>query len=422
MEGLLRLGKYEILDEIGQGGFATVYLARDTVLGREVALKVLDPLLMRDDTFVERFKREARAAAALQHPNLVTVFDLGDSDGRLYIAQEYLSGGDLKRLLAERALPLSRVATVVDQVGSALDYAHQRGMIHRDVKPGNILFDERGWARLSDFGIARALSSTRYTTTGAKLGTPEYMAPEQAEGQDLDGRTDVYALGVVAYEMITGQVPFSGDTPSAIHYKHVHAPPPPPREVEPTVPERVSEVILKALIKERGGRYASCAEFSEALNAAITLSAQADWKLQLAQVEGLAARGEFALAAKQMEEMTRQRPDDLRLEQLRSRIQQELELITNYTEATQHLAAARVKAHRVLSLRPDYPDQDGHFETLGLRETRRLKQDGAIDQAASERPLLSPQESTRPVLKAVLWLLVASSLVAIAALVLAGWP
>lgn len=377
------LGKYQILEEIGRGGFATVYRARDPVLGREVALKVLDPLLVRDPSLVERFKHEAQTAAVLQHPNLVTIFDLGEAEGRMYIVAELLSGGDLRQRLAKGRLPLPDLVTVVEQIGAALDYAHEQGMVHRDVKPSNILFDARGRAKLSDFGIVKAVSGTQITTTGVALGTPEYMAPEQAEGKPVDGRTDLYALGVMAYEMVTGRVPFTGDTPSVVHYKHVHEPPLSPSAVDPMVPAEVSEVVLKALSKAPSDRYGTAAEFSGALCAAVGSWEQASWGQSLHDVEALVTAGKLDLAEQQLDKLARQRPRDPALEDLHARLQQEQALSASYTQAHDHLQTARDQARRVLAQRPDYPDREGVFEALELRRGRHRQ----LQETATPSPM-----------------------------------
>ena len=212
------LGKYEILEEIGRGGFGTVYKARDTTLDRLVALKVLYPHLTSDPNFVARFQREARAVANLEHPNIVTVYDAGEMEGQLYIAMKYLPGHTLSALLEDRgALSLTHALPILKGVAMALGYAHEQGMVHRDVKPSNIIVEETKKSlqvTLTDFGLVKALEDTQaLSISGSLWGTPEYMAPEQAEpeqaGGEPDHRSDLYALGIVTYQMLTGQVPFS---------------------------------------------------------------------------------------------------------------------------------------------------------------------------------------------------------------------
>ena len=231
-----KIGKYEILKEIGRGGFAVVYKARDPDLDRTVALKVLAPHLSWDPTFAQRFRREAQATANLRHPHIVTVHEVGEAEGQLYIAMAHLPGQTLAEMLkAEGAMSPNRALPILEQVADTLDYAHQQGVIHRDVKPSNIMVEEteRGpRATLMDFGLVKALeSSESLTSAGTILGSPEYMAPEQADPDresEIGPATDRYALGVVAYQVLTGRVPFPGSTPSTL-VAHIQKPPPIPR-------------------------------------------------------------------------------------------------------------------------------------------------------------------------------------------------
>jgi serine/threonine protein kinase len=270
-----QLGKYVIIEEIGRGGFATVYKARDTDLGRLVALKVLHPYWSEDRDFVDRFHQEARTAAGLRHPNIVTIHDAGEVDGQLYIAMEYLSGRTLRELIeVERTMALERALPILDQLARALDYAHRQGVVHRDIKPNNIMVEETTdgiQVTLMDFGLVKALSgSTVLTSQGTVLGSPEYMAPEQAEPSrqgELGPATDRYALGVVAYHMLTGQVPFSGPT-TAVLYAHVYSPPPDPHSIRESLSEDVAQVLLKALAKQGVDRYGSAGEMVRALREA----------------------------------------------------------------------------------------------------------------------------------------------------------
>ena len=230
--------RYELNHLIARGGMAEVYRAHDRLLDRPVALKVLFPELSVDRSFVERFRREAQAAANLSHPNIVPVFDWGEDTGTYFIVMEFIDGRPLSSIL-KTAGPLSaeRTADIGAHVAAALGYAHKHGVIHRDVKPGNVLITDEGQVKVTDFGIARAINTEEsLTQTGAVMGTATYFSPEQAEGIGVDARSDIYSLGVVLYEMVTGRPPFLGDTPVAVASKHVRDHPPAPRELNPSIP------------------------------------------------------------------------------------------------------------------------------------------------------------------------------------------
>ena len=263
-----RLGKYEIHSEIGRGGMGAVYLGYDRPLDRWVAVKVLAPSLAWEGEFVERFLREARAAAQLRHPNIVTIHDVGQEGSWYYFVMANLEGEPLTDVIQQRGpMSVEQALGILRPLAEALDYAHERGLIHRDVKPGNVILDPNDQVTLTDFGIARAAVGTRLTKTGALVGTPEYMAPEQAKGSEVGPYTDQYALGVVAYEMLTGQVPFRAESTPALLHKLVYEPPPPLRTVRPDLAVGVEWALNRALAKEAGERYGSCGEFIGALEA-----------------------------------------------------------------------------------------------------------------------------------------------------------
>jgi beta-lactam-binding protein with PASTA domain len=258
-------GRYEVVARIGSGGMADVYLARDTLLGRKVAVKLLHHRFAEDQEFVERFRREASSAAGLSHPNVVAVFDRGEWDGTYYIAMEYLPGRSLKAVVREHG-PLSPddAIDIVVQILLAARFAHRRGIIHRDLKPHNVILDEEGRAKVTDFGIARAGASDM-TLTGSIMGTAQYLSPEQAQGHAVSEASDVYAVGVVLYELLTGSVPFEGDSAVTIALKQVSDEPTPPSERNPAVGPALNAVVMRALAKEPAARFASADEFIAAL-------------------------------------------------------------------------------------------------------------------------------------------------------------
>lgn len=259
-------GPYRVEGILGEGGMAVVYRGFQESLNRHVAIKVLRGDLARDQTFIARFRREALAVAGLSHPNILHVYDAGMDHGVYYLVMDYVPGGSLQDLMARGPLEPERAATIVAQIADALDYAHQQGIVHRDVKPSNILMTRDGRPLLTDFGIAKALyGSTHLTRTGSSIGTPAYMAPEQAEGQPTDGRTDIYALGIVLFEMVTGKVPFHADTPMAVLYKQLHATPPPLTQVSPYVPEWLGSAVQRALEKQPAARFQRASELATAL-------------------------------------------------------------------------------------------------------------------------------------------------------------
>jgi eukaryotic-like serine/threonine-protein kinase len=259
--------RYDVGRTLGSGGMGEVFLARDRVLGRDVALKVLRTQFAGDSEFAERFKREARSAASLSHPNIVQVYDRGDTeDGSSYIAMEYVPGGTLKeKIVGDGPLGAREAAALGAQVAEALEAAHERGMVHRDIKPQNVLLTDRGDAKVADFGIARAGSSVTISRTGSVMGTAGYMSPEQALGEPATPKSDLYSLGIVLFEALTGELPFTADNPIAVSMKHVNEPVRPPREIDPTIPEGMNALITRLMAKNPEDRYASAAELADDL-------------------------------------------------------------------------------------------------------------------------------------------------------------
>jgi len=258
--GTLFDGRYQVLRKLGAGGMANVYLAEDQELGRRVAIKILNDRHANDDQFVERFRREAKNAAALSHPNIVSIYDRGEAEGTYYIAMEYLDGRSLKELIVQRGpAPVMVAVEYARQILSALRFAHRHGIVHRDIKPHNVLVDAEGRVKVTDFGIARA-GTSQMTEAGSIVGTAQYLSPEQARSSDVDERSDLYSLGVVLYELLTGAVPFSGDTPVEIAMKHLSMVAELPSTKRPEIPRDLDLIVMRALAKDPDDRYQSAEE------------------------------------------------------------------------------------------------------------------------------------------------------------------
>ena len=262
--------RYEIISQTGVGGMATVYTARDNVLNRKVAIKVLKDEFTTDEEFVKRFNSEAQAAASLSHPNIVSIYDVGNEDGIYYIVMELVRGKTLKQIITEEgALPWKWSVNIAMQIASALETAHKNNIVHRDIKPHNIIITEDGVAKVTDFGIAKAVSNSTITAFGTTIGSVHYFSPEQAKGGYTDAKSDIYSLGVVMYEMLTGRVPFDSDTSVSVALKHMQEPPVPPMEINDNIPQAVNDIILKAMEKEPMSRYQTATAMMRDLSRAL---------------------------------------------------------------------------------------------------------------------------------------------------------
>ncbi|MDH4173654.1 MAG: serine/threonine protein kinase [Betaproteobacteria bacterium] len=266
--GEQKLGRFEVLAEIGRGAMGIVYKAKDPMLERVVAIKTINMGMDRDgaEMYEKRFYQEARAAGGLNHPNIVTVYDIGKTDTECYMAMEYIEGAELRTLLLPgKPLPVARALSIAAQVAEGLAYAHERGVVHRDIKPANIMVPESGAVKITDFGIARMRSSNVQTQTGMMMGSPKYMSPEQVIGKRADHRTDIFSLGVILYEMLTGAAPFTGESVNAVMYQIVNFVPPAPSAINPASPAALDATVAGMLAKSLDERFQSAAEVARGL-------------------------------------------------------------------------------------------------------------------------------------------------------------
>ncbi|MDP8956978.1 MAG: Stk1 family PASTA domain-containing Ser/Thr kinase, partial [Actinomycetota bacterium] len=311
LESRVLADRYEISSPLGHGGMAEVYLGTDRVLGRQVAIKVLGGHFADDESFVARFRREAQSAAALNHPNVVSVFDTGSDNGTHFIVMEYIQGRTLADVIKDDAplLP-ERAVEITESVAVALGFAHREGIIHRDVKPGNIMLTPSGDVKVMDFGIARAVSSDSLTQTATVLGTATYFSPEQAQGAPVDARSDIYSVGCVLYEMLTAHPPFSADSPVTVAYKHVREDPVPPSRLNADVPVSLDAIVMKCLAKNPQNRYQSAAELQQDLErfrAGATVQATPVMPVEPTAVVDRATRATTVLPADTTPEMKKPR-------------------------------------------------------------------------------------------------------------------
>ena len=291
MEGT-PFGRYRLIELLGRGGMGEVWRAYDTTIDREVALKTLLPHFAQDNTFEQRFRREARTAARLDDPHIVPIYDVGETDGRLYVTMRLINGVDLQTLLDDAPLPPDRAVGIIEQVASALHAAHEAGLVHRDVKPSNVLLGKDDFAYLIDFGIARAVDETGFTNTGATIGTWAYMAPERFNTSEIEPSSDIYALACVLYQCLTGSLPYPGQTLQEIAAGHMFEPPPKPSTQRRTLPTAIDHVISTGLAKDPARRYPTTVELArDARNAITTAQSPAPAPDQLTERSYPAARG-----------------------------------------------------------------------------------------------------------------------------------
>ncbi len=261
-----KIGRYIVKSELGRGGMATVYRAHDPSVDREVAIKVLPREMLHDPQFRSRFEREIKMVAALEHPSIVPIYDVGDEDGQPYFVMRYMTGGSLSDGIEKGKFSVQDTARIIEKIARGLAYSHRKGIIHRDLKPDNILFDDNGDPFISDFGVAKLTESSGGLTGSGVIGTPAYMSPEQAQGNEIDSRSDVYGLGVIIYQMLSGQQPYSADTPMGVVVKHITEPVPEILNLIPSLPNEVDAIIKTAMAKDKTNRYATTVDLAKALN------------------------------------------------------------------------------------------------------------------------------------------------------------
>lgn len=261
-----KIGRYIVKSELGRGGMATVYLARDPSVEREVAIKVLPREMLHDPQFRSRFEREIKMVAALEHPAIVPIYDVGEEDGQPYFVMRYMTGGSLSDWIKKENFSIEDTARIIEKIAQGLAYSHKKGIVHRDLKPDNILFDNNGNPFISDFGVAKLTESSGGLTGSGVIGTPAYMSPEQAQGGEIDSRSDVYGLGVIVYQMLSGQQPYSADTPMGVVVKHITEPVPEILKLAPNLPPEVDDIIKTTLAKDKDKRYPTTIELAKSLN------------------------------------------------------------------------------------------------------------------------------------------------------------
>lgn len=364
-----KLGQYELLEEIGQGGFATVYRARHITLNTEVAIKQLKRQFANDEGVRHRFLAEAQTVSGLDHPHIVEITDFDEIEGNVFFVMPYIAGGDLLEWRKRNPdFRWDELFKLLKQTASALDYAHQQGVYHRDVKPSNILIEEQSQkAILSDFGLVRVVGSPRHTEVGDILGTPTYISPEQAIDGSIDGRSDQYSLAVVAYQFLVGELPFHASDSVALALKHKNEAPPLPSSLNGRVPEEIDDVLLKGLAKQPDERYAHCLDFVNALETAYQVSQQRRYRTFLEEAEQSSTEGQYEAAGEAIERAIQLLPHRPDAHQAKKKLQDDIDRLQLYQELVKNWQIATQQAKNVLELLPNYPDANGIFPKLNLR-------------------------------------------------------
>lgn len=400
----IKLGKYTLGEQLGSGGFGTVYKATDPS-GRTVAIKVLKPGWSDDPATVERFRRESQVAGELFHSRIATIIDSDEADGRLFLVMRYIDGVPLDQLIKEKGrIQWVQALQILEQVAEGLDYAHRRGLVHRDLKPGNIIVSEKDGAVLTDFGLVKAADVSGMSTSGVMLGTPQYIAPEIWAGKPATPQTDIYSLACVAYEMLTGQVLFSGSTPPEVMSKHMQPAPPLPAKSPPGLPAALRSVIVQALQMNLTRRYPDVQAFLEDLKKqAASLKQEVAARAQglAREAETLIQHNELALAREKLDQLNELAPDSLSLAVLEKKIESMTRLNGVYGEVVKQYQVAQEKARTILAENPVYPDAKGIFPGLGLRGGKPFS---VSHPTQVENTELRWQEKTLPYLLIVLGL------------------
>lgn len=370
-----QIGRYKIIEEIGSGGFATVYKAQHAILDTEVALKVLKPELAQDPDARRRFIQEAQTASNLEHPHIVRIFDLEEDETYVFIVMAHIAGHNLRQWREEHPdAPWRVLLELLSQIAQALDYAHGKGVLHRDVKPANLLIDQKNKAYLADFGLVQVATSPRLTQVGRVVGTPAYVSPEQAQDlPTIDGRADQYSLAVVVYELLVGRPPFQAEQSTAVALMHIQQPPPKPSELKKDVPVELNEVLLRALSKQPDERYPTCVEFIRALEAALSASELRRYRELVAEAWHLFAQGQYEAMHEQIEAAANLLPHRADTANALQELENARQQATAYEQGVQAWRTAQRQAQNVLDLQPDYPDEHGIFTRLELRPPPRRR-------------------------------------------------